>query len=89
MNSPKLNSVAARVYSEAAATAAWGPIAARVPPYVTPKVVEIDSNPGLTFYELYLTESVPQLTGLEPDPMLKRTKARPGRHDVSSDLLSA
>src|SRR4051812_9509244 len=32
---------------------------------VTSKVVEIDSNPGLTFYELYMTEGVPQLTGLE------------------------
>src|SRR4051794_26851624 len=32
---------------------------------VTSKVVEIDSNPGLTFYELYRTEGVPQLTGLE------------------------
>ena len=30
---------------------------------VTPKVVEIDSNPGLTFYELYMTEDVPRLTG--------------------------
>src|ERR1700760_1662958 len=28
---------------------------------VTSKVVEIDSNPGLTFYELYMTEGVPQL----------------------------
>ena len=37
---------------------------------VTSKVVEIDSNPGLTFYELYRTEGVPGLTGLEPDPML-------------------
>ena len=35
---------------------------------VTPKVVEIDSNPGLTFYELYMTKDVPRLTGLEPDP---------------------
>jgi hypothetical protein len=24
--------------------------------------VEIDSNPGLTFYELYMTEGVPRLT---------------------------
>jgi mannose-6-phosphate isomerase-like protein (cupin superfamily) len=45
---------------------------------VTSKVVEIDSNPGLTFYELYITEGVPQLTGLEPDPMLKGTKAFTG-----------
>jgi hypothetical protein len=30
---------------------------------VTSKVVEIDSNPGLTFYEMYMTEGVPQLTG--------------------------
>src|SRR4051812_16735995 len=41
---------------------------------VTSKVVEIDSNPGLTFYELYMTEDVPRLTGLEPDPMLRGTK---------------
>jgi hypothetical protein len=45
---------------------------------VTPKVVEIDANPGLTFYELYMTEGVPRLTGLEPDPMLKGTKDFPG-----------
>ena len=45
---------------------------------VTSKVVEIDSNPGLTFYELYMTEGVPGLTGLEPDPMLKGTKDFPG-----------
>src|SRR6267154_4882101 len=45
---------------------------------VTSKVVEIDSNPGLTFYELYMTEGVPDLTGLEPDPMLEGTKAFPG-----------
>ena len=45
---------------------------------VTSKVVEIDANPGLTFYELYMTEGMPQLTGLEPDPMLKGTKAFPG-----------
>src|SRR5882757_4613520 len=47
---------------------------------VTSKVVEIDSSPGLTFYELYMTEGVPDLTGLEPDPMLKGTKdfPRPG-----------
>src|ERR1700712_3741654 len=38
---------------------------------VTPKVVEIDNNPGLTFYETYITEDVPRLTGLEGDPMLK------------------
>jgi hypothetical protein len=44
---------------------------------VTSKVVEIDSNPGLTFYELYMTEGVPRLTGLEPDPMLEGTKAFP------------
>src|SRR5947208_4184313 len=42
---------------------------------VTPKVVEIDANPGLTFYELYMTEGVPGLTGLEPDPMSRGTKA--------------
>ena len=57
---------------------------------VTPKVVEIDSNPGLTFYELYMTEGVPGLTGLEPDPMLKGTKDFPGRMArCSPDLVSA
>ena len=58
---------------------------------VTSKVVEIDNNPGLTFYELYMTEGVPQLTGLEPDPMLEGTKAlpRPRGHDVSPYLVSA
>jgi hypothetical protein len=45
---------------------------------VTSKVVTIDSNPGLTFYEIYMTDDVPRLTGLEPDPMLKGTKAFPG-----------
>ena len=44
---------------------------------VTPNVVEIDSNPGLTFYELYSTEGTPSLTGQEPDPMLLKTKAFP------------
>jgi len=44
---------------------------------VTPQVIPIDANPGLTFYELYATEGVPQLTGTEPDPMLRKTKAFP------------
>ncbi|WKA26664.1 cupin domain-containing protein [Bradyrhizobium roseum] len=58
---------------------------------VTSKVVEIDSNPGLTFYELYRTEGVPALTGLEPDPMATGTKGfpGPGGHDLPADLLSA
>ena len=57
---------------------------------VTPMVAEIDFSPGLTFYELYMTEGVPGLTGLEPDPMLKGTKDFPaGWTDVSPDLLSA
>jgi Cupin domain len=55
---------------------------------VTSKVVEIDSNPGLTFYELYMTEGVPQLTGLEPDPMLKGTKAFPGPGGTMFRLIS-
>ncbi|MEA2883273.1 MAG: hypothetical protein QOH32_2529 [Bradyrhizobium sp.] len=55
---------------------------------VTPKVVEIDSNPGLTFYELYMTEAVPQLTGLEPDPMLAGTKAFPGPGGTMFRLIS-
>jgi Cupin domain len=55
---------------------------------VTPKLVEIDSNPGLTFYELYMTEGVPQLTGSEPDPMLKGTKAFPGPGGTMFRLIS-
>jgi Cupin domain len=55
---------------------------------VTSKVVEIDSSPGLTFYELYMTEGVPQLTGLEPDPMLEGTKAFPGPGGTMFRLIS-
>ena len=55
---------------------------------VTSKVVEINSNPGLTFYELYMTEGVPQLTGLEPDPMLQGTKAFPGPGGTMFRLIS-
>lgn len=55
---------------------------------VTPKVVEIDSNPGLTFYELYRTEGVPKLTGLESDPMLAGTVAFPGPGGTMFRLIS-
>ena len=55
---------------------------------VTPKVVDIDASPGLTFYELYMTEGVPGLTGLEPDPMLKGTKAFPGPGGSMFRLIS-
>jgi quercetin dioxygenase-like cupin family protein len=55
---------------------------------VTSKVVEIDSNPGLTFYELYRTEGVPQLSGLEPDPMLEGSKAFPGPGGTMFRLIS-
>jgi mannose-6-phosphate isomerase-like protein (cupin superfamily) len=55
---------------------------------VTSKVVEIDSNPGLTFYENYITEGVPALTGLEPDPMLAGTKAFPGPGGTMFRLIS-
>lgn len=55
---------------------------------VTSKVVEIDSNPELTFYELYMTEGVPALTGLEPDPMLKGTVAFPGPGGTMFRLIS-
>src|SRR5437868_1986431 len=55
---------------------------------VTPRVVEIDSNPGLTFYELYMTEAVPGLSGLEPDPMLAGTKAFPGPGGTMFRLIS-
>ncbi|UGV29117.1 cupin domain-containing protein [Rhodopseudomonas boonkerdii] len=52
------------------------------------QVVEIDANPGLTFYELYMTEGVPQLTGREPDPMLAGTKAFPGPGGTLFRLIS-
>src|SRR5476649_2533061 len=55
---------------------------------VTPKVVEIDSSPGLTFHEMYITEDVPRLTGLEPDPMLKGTKGFPGPGGTMFRLIS-
>jgi hypothetical protein len=55
---------------------------------VTPKVVEIDSNPGLTFHEMYITEDVPRLTGLEPDPMLKDTRGFPGPGGTMFRLIS-
>ena len=55
---------------------------------VTPQVVRIDSNPGLTFYELYATEGVPALTGQEPDPMLEKTKDFPGPGGTNFRLIS-
>src|SRR5436305_15326167 len=55
---------------------------------VTSKVVEFDSNSGLTFYELYMTEGVPQLTGLRADPMLKGTEGRPGPDGARGRLIS-
>ena len=55
---------------------------------VTSKVVNIDSNPGLTFYENYITEGVPQLTGLEADPMLKGTRDFPGPGGTLFRLIS-
>jgi len=55
---------------------------------VTSKVVEIESNPGLTFYEIYMTEGLPQLTGQEPDPMLQGTKAFAGPGGTVFRLVS-
>jgi len=55
---------------------------------VTSRVVEIDSNPGLTFYELYRTEGVSALTGLEPDPMATGTKGFPGPGGTIFRLIS-
>ena len=55
---------------------------------VTPNVVEITSNPGLTFYELYSTEGTPSLTGKEPDPMLQKTKAFPPPGGSNFRLIS-
>ena len=54
----------------------------------TPKVVEIDFDPGLTFYELYMTDGVPRLTGLEPDPMLTGDKRFPGPGGTMFRLIS-
>lgn len=51
-------------------------------------MVNINSNPGLTFYELYITEDVPKLTGLEPDPMLKGTIGFPGPGGTMFRLMS-
>jgi mannose-6-phosphate isomerase-like protein (cupin superfamily) len=33
--------------------------------------------PGLAFYELYATDGVPKITGLEPDPMLTKAGSFP------------
>jgi mannose-6-phosphate isomerase-like protein (cupin superfamily) len=55
---------------------------------VTPQVIHIDANPGLAFYELYATEGVPQLTGTEPDPMLRKTKAFPGPGGTNFRLIT-
>jgi hypothetical protein len=55
---------------------------------VTPKVVEIDSNPGLTFCELYMTEGVPTAHRPGPDPMLEGTKAFPGPGGTMFRLIS-
>ena len=55
---------------------------------VTSKVVEIESNPGLTFYEIYRTEGLPQLTGQEPDPMLQGTTAFAGPGGTVFRLVS-
>lgn len=55
---------------------------------VTPQVVRIDSNPGLTFYELYATEGVPRLSGDEPDPMLRKTRDFPDAGGTNFRLIS-
>ena len=55
---------------------------------VTPQVIPIDANPGLTFYELYATEGVPRLSGTEPDPMLRKTQAFPGPGGTNFRLIS-
>src|SRR6185295_8701877 len=55
---------------------------------VTTTVAEIDSNPGLTFYQVCRTEGVPGLTGLEPDPMMNGTKGFPGPGGTIFRLIS-
>jgi len=44
---------------------------------VTPQVVRFESRPGLAFYELYVTDGIPKLSGLEQDPMLTRKGSFP------------
>lgn len=55
---------------------------------VTPQVIRIESNPGLTFYELYATEGIPELTGQEPDPMLMKTRDFPDPGGTNFRLIS-
>lgn len=55
---------------------------------ITPQVIRIDSNPGLTFYELYATEGIPGVTGTEPDPMLRKTKDFPNPGGTNFRLIS-
>src|ERR1044072_7665040 len=55
---------------------------------VPSKVVDIESNPGLSFYEIYRTEGLPQLTGQEPDPMLQGTTAFAGPGGTVFRLVS-
>ena len=54
---------------------------------VTPQVIAIDANHGLAFYELY-TESVPQLAGAEPNPMLRKTRAFPAPGGANFRLIT-
>ncbi len=44
---------------------------------VTPQVVTFDSRPGVVYYETYITEGIPSVTGHEPDPMLTRKGSFP------------
>ena len=39
---------------------------------VTPRIVHLDSAPGLVFYDQYATNATPSLSGEEPDPMLAK-----------------
>jgi mannose-6-phosphate isomerase-like protein (cupin superfamily) len=55
---------------------------------ITPQVIRIDSNPGLTFYELYATDGVPPLSGREADPMLRKTQDFPGPGGTNFRLIS-
>lgn len=55
---------------------------------ITPQVIRIDSNPGLTFYELYATDGVPALSGRENDPMQRRTQDFPGPGGTNFRLIS-
>lgn len=43
----------------------------------SPQVVTFESRPGVAYYEMYVTEGIPGVTGHEPDPMLTKKGSFP------------